>query len=89
MKNMLKEIDSRLNYAEEQITDLETLIVKIIQPEQHKEKNIKQLIPLSDTHLSHDLGENLFEHFCYLLFFSLSDYNITHPDAFVKYFFKL
>jgi len=47
MKNMQKEIDSRLNYAEEQISDLETIIVKIIQPEQHKEKNIKQLIPLS------------------------------------------
>lgn len=46
MKNMQKEIDSRLNYAE-QISDLETIIVKVIQPEQHKEKNIKQLIPLS------------------------------------------
>ena len=52
MKNMLKEIDSRLNYAEEQITDLETLIVKIIQPEQHKEKNIKQLIPLSARNIN-------------------------------------
>ena len=49
---MLKEIDSRLNYAEEQITDLETLIVKIIQPEQHKEKNIKQLIPLSARNIN-------------------------------------
>ena len=52
MNNMLKEIDSRLNYAEEQITDLETLIVKIIQPEQHKEKNIKQLIPLSARNIN-------------------------------------
>ena len=49
---MLKEIDSRLNYAEGQITDLETLIVKIIQPEQHKEKNIKQLIPLSARNIN-------------------------------------
>ena len=29
------------------MSDLETILVKTIQPEQHKEKNTKQLIPLS------------------------------------------
>ena len=41
MKNTLKEINSRLGYTEEHISDLEDRIIEITQSEQQKEKQIK------------------------------------------------
>ena len=40
MKNTLEGINSRLEDAEEQISDLQDIVVEITQSEQKKEKNI-------------------------------------------------
>ena len=41
MKNTLEEINSRLGYTEEHISDLEDRIIEITQSELQKEKQIK------------------------------------------------
>ena len=43
IKNSLEGINSRINEAEEQISDLEDKIVEITTPEQNKEKRMKRI----------------------------------------------